>query len=177
MSGENIDKIISDGARRLHIDELSRMRLRYSVLEKSIPALSGVGIREILKLKLPRDVKREAVEAQGMIKAHELYFSSFAGGICRCDRIKEHHTSENAFLYDIMREALPFGEGFCFLMMGRSGVYHFLTKMPCEAFIKPFATPVLALDLYEHAYFIDYGFEREEYLKRALSFWNLTLIK
>ena len=177
MSDGNIEKIVSGGAHRLHAEELSRMKLRYSVLEKSVPAISGAEIKELLHQRLPRDVKKEALEALGAIKAHELYFSSFAEGICRCDKIKARYTSENAFLYDLMREALRFGEGFCFLMIGRGGVYHLLTKTPFEAFVLPNATPILALDLYEHAYFIDYGFEREEYLKRALSHWNLTLIK
>ena len=177
MSFGNIGKIVSDSAYRLHAEELSQMKLRYSVLEKSSPNLKGAEIKEVLRRKLARGVKREAIEALGAIRAHELYFSSFAVGICKCDKIRERYASENAFLYSVMREALPFGEGFCFLMNGRDGVRYLLTKSPYEAFINSYEDPILALDLYEHAYFIDYGFEREEYIKRALSLWNLTLIK
>ena len=35
-------------------------------------------------------------------------------------------------------------------------------------------TPLLAVDLFEHSYFIDYGFEKEKYLSSALSNLNLS---
>ena len=37
-------------------------------------------------------------------------------------------------------------------------------------------TPCLAIDLCEHAYFWDYGFEKEEYIRRAIEHIDLLKI-
>ena len=107
---------------------------------------------------------REAFGLDVQIRSHELYFSSFRRERIPCARIKEGYRSENSFCFSLMEYARNFRFGFLYIY-------------PCKRFPfvgfgmdeKYLSRAVLAVDLWEHAYFLDYGFDFEAYLKAALS--------
>ena len=58
-------------------------------------------------------------------------------------------------------------------------VYRFGEKIEvreCTDFVSAqrYAAPALAIDVCEHAYFMDYGFDRERYLVSALPYLNVA---
>ena len=97
-----INAVISESALALHTEYLKTLRLKYSVLEKSYPILSGRSAAQIAKIsKICIKDREEAMLLQCEIKLHELYFSSFGEGyrLSRC--IKETYGSEASFLYEL----------------------------------------------------------------------------
>lgn len=169
---------ISENTYRLHKEYLNTLRLRYSILIKSVPQLFELGINDIKKHRgIKSDVKEEAISVLSQIMAHELYFSSFAAVGTRSQAIRAAYGSENSFLYSTMRSALSFGEGYCFIVKSQNGIFALNTKSAKTVYLDSRISPVLCIDLYEHAYFCDYGFKREEYLNVALSHLDLKRLQ
>ncbi len=112
---------------------------------------------------------KEIARLDMQIRSHELYFSSFRRDRAPCARIKEGYRSENSFCFSLMEYARDFRFGFLYIY-------------PCKRFPyvgfgadeKNLSRAVLAVDLWEHAYFLDYGFDFESYLKAALSHLDFT---
>ncbi len=168
---------LSENAYRLHKEYLNTLMLRYSILVKSEAQLFELGISDIKKhRRIKADVKEEAIELLSEIGAHELYFSSFCAPGTRSDPIRTAYGSESSFLYSTLRGAIGFGEGYCFVVKSANGIFALNTKSPKEIYLNDRITPKLCIDLYEHAYFADYGFARKEYLTAALSHINLSVL-
>ena len=166
---------VSENTNRQHKEHLNELMLRYSILVKSIPELVGLDIHDIMRSgNVLRAVKGEAIGLLSEIEAHKLYFSSFAESGSRCLRLKEQYGSESLFLYSVLRGARDFGEGYCFVVKSFGKVYAINSKSPAEIYKNERLSAVLCIDLYEHSYFCDYGFNREEYLNAALSRLNLS---
>lgn len=175
---EQIMSFISENTYRQHKEYLNTLRLRYSILVKSEPQLFELGVSEIKKhRRIKSDVKEEAISMLSEIMAHELYFSSFGAVGTRSQAISAAYGSEGSFLYSTMRGALDFGEGFCFVIKSGDGIFVQNTKSPSEIYQNDRISPKLCVDLYEHAYFCDYGFKREEYLNAALSHLDLKRLQ
>ncbi len=158
----------------LHLSFLEKLKLKYSILEKSYEGIKGKTLVQIPKLRIPIDVREEAIATLSEIESHNLYFSSFSDKTYVCKEIREYYSSEEAFLYEIFEEAVKSKGNFLFVCRdGRGKPMIFSDKSFAELYQK--YKPLLALDLCEHSYFIDYGFDREEYLRRAVG--KLDLLK
>lgn len=102
------------------------------------------------------------------IKAHELYFSSFCEDRIRCDLICKSYGSENRFCFLLKEYAEK-----------RRGEFLYLYPLCRFPFVgygtedKLAYRAVLAIDLCEHAYFLDYGFDYLSYIEAALSHLDL----
>ena len=150
----------------LHKRYLEALKLSHSINEKSMPNIAGMSPREVMRCSIPTAVRNEVVANLLDIRAHELYFSSFCHRRKRVDAIRRYYSSEEAFLYDAF--LLARGEKFGFLVFytDTRGVPKFTVTEDCSSLLRIPAR--LAVDLYEHSYFLDYGFEREKYLRAAL---------
>lgn len=164
-----ISDFLSDRSIKLHKEYLEKLKLQYSILEKSFPSIVGKNISDIQRMKL-RD-KDEIISLRCNAKCHELFFNSFGKENQTSMRIRESYGSEAGFLYEIYAEAKNVESGFAFITVRRGrpevlfGGYTMLMKL-CE--------PLLVLDLCEHAYFLDYGFDKEEYVRSMLPYLNLN---
>ena len=150
-----------------HIDYMKNLRHKYSIIEKSYPALSGKDIFSCKGRGLPRSVRDEAEELMREYLSHKLYFSSFSKNLTPCEKIKKYYTSEDAFCYEVLSLARAFNGGFIYVFSGGSSPRILHSSKTPRVFERE--TPTLALDLSEHAYFADYGFERDNYLKSAVA--------
>lgn len=170
---QGILNFVSETAFAEHSAYLNNLKLRYSILKKSEAALSGLELSEIERHReIGGDIRREAIRLLSEIKAHELYFSSFSARGGKCPVLKKQYSSESGFIYELLKNSLNFLYGFCYVYKSRSGIYYECAEEPAQIFNK--CKPLLCIDLFEHAYFRDYGFRREEYLKNALSYLNLS---
>ena len=168
MGGEYMS-FLSECSLRIHKEYLNTIKLKYSILLKSEPKLLDLDVKDIQNNRaIKREIRSEAVEHLSEIKAHELYFSSFGEPCSRSDAIREAYGSESSFLYETMRSSLNFGEGYCFIVKGSRGIFSINTKSAKTVYLDAGILPLLCIDLYEHAYFCDYGFKREDYLNAAL---------
>lgn len=166
LTEENIKK---------HREYLEKLRLRYSVLKKSEPKLNEAGIKDIARLPIKQDIKKEAAELMSDIISHEVYFSSFSKMRTACPELRKKFSSENAFLYELFKMARAERCGFLYIYADRhGGITPVIDKTGEFLHIK--RKPLLAVDLFEHAYFSDYGFLREKYIENALAHLDLTKI-
>ncbi|MBO5906844.1 MAG: hypothetical protein J6Q85_01640 [Clostridia bacterium] len=154
-----------------HFSYLKGLRLRYSILEKSIPEIKGKSVCEIYRMRIKQEIKNEILPLINSIICHKIYFSSFSERPATCSKIKELYISEPSFLYELYEIGRSANGGF--LLIGRDGVAPRVTV--CSDFSASIPSGVcLALDLCEHAYFLDYRFAKEKYLKAMLQFLNLS---
>jgi superoxide dismutase len=125
---------------------------------------------EIVRLNLGRDIKDEALSLLWNIKAHECFFNSF----CHNQQANQiGKLSKEKFLYDLYTEALGRDYGFLFIFKDRHGNPRMNFSREYDgAFIK--YEPALALDLYEHTYFLDYGFDKKRFLKNVVMYLDLS---
>lgn len=151
----------------LHFSYLNDLKLKYSILEKSGVFQGGNKIKGNYS-----EVKKEAKNLRKEIDLHEIYFSSFAKNSPKCDFLKRFYSSKESFLYEIFVTAKHCESDFLIISRNKIG--------------KPFisnsddfsgVTSILALDLSEHAYFFDYAFNKDEYIKRALNYLDLSKLE
>lgn len=164
FSEENLD---------LHREYVRKLRLRYSILESFLPQLSGASPTDIFKLRLAKSDRYDALRLLSEIALHEIFFSSFCDRAhIRSDVLISRYGSEAAcfdVLYRLSRDATH-----GFLVIFENGDATVVTEYPGVFRRSP---PVLAIDLCEHAYFLDYTFDRERYILACLSRLNTGRIK
>ncbi len=166
LSKENINK---------HFEHLRQAKLKFSVLEKSFPEINGVYMNKLKSASIDRRVKNYAIWLLKYIKSHDLFFNSFSLARSRCDNIKKYYSSRERFIYEIFELAKSNDNGFVFAYIDRK-------RGPQISFSSDFAEPftkydpILALDIYEHTYFADYGFAKDKFLNNALSYLNVEML-
>lgn len=168
MRDSALKDIVSAESILRHKEHYRRLQLRYSVLVKSFPQLACAEVGEIFRLRLPPAVKRRAAEMYSDILAHKLFFSSFSENGARSKAVAAQFGSEAAFLYELARSVEESDHvGFLLVWVNarKTVEFAFATQIG-NAFSRE--SPCLAIDLWEHAYFTDYGFDRSAYLKAAL---------
>lgn len=175
MNKAVLREFLSEDNLNMHISHLKNEALRYSILEKSINKLSGLTIDEISRSGLKREERKEAISCLSYIESHKCYFDSFGHLRKRCDALRKYFGSEEKLLYEIFEIARHGDNGFLYVYIDNKGKPIIELASPHSAYTR--FSPVLALDLYEHAYFLDYGFEREKYLRSAISHLDIEKLE
>ena len=164
-------RFVSERALMLHREFLNSERLRLSVIEKSYPELMGKNIKQILRSAC--GCKNDAVRLKLNIKCHELYFSSFQERYSPSETVRLSYGSEASFLYELGRIAIATEEQFVFISSDRGKI---IVKDGGVGVVARFDKDTLVLDLSEHAYFLDYGFDKAAYVQNMISYLNLSVL-
>ena len=167
-----LTEFLSDGAIALHREYIRQKRLKYSIIESYLPRIKGAGVKDILRLGLTRRDRADVLALLPEITLHEIYFASFSDTrYVRSEAVSHIFGSEAAYLNHLFALTKNYDRGF--LTVSRDGTASVVTD-PFDAFVR--GEPILAVDLCEHAYFLDYGFDKERYLISCLSYLDLTKI-
>ena len=161
---------LSEANVALHKEYLRTLKLKRVIFEKSYSGISDVGFKREYELNIPRSEKDELFELNRKIISHELFFSSFGASGRRCEAVKNAYGSEAKFLYVLLCGCLESRGEFMYIFLDKNGEIRFT-----DDYRKLKVIPKIAVDLCEHAYFYDFGFDRHEYLRKALS--RLDLLK
>ena len=149
----------------LHREYLENCRMRLSILAKSGYNISEMRYPELRRAKLG-NARDEILSLAREIHLHEIYFDSFDKGGESAECIKPKYRTVASFLYELERAAMAADGGFL-LVTNERGSVEFLHN---TSIIAPMRCKIcLALDLAEHAYFLDYGFDKLAYVRAALS--------
>jgi Fe-Mn family superoxide dismutase len=143
--------------------------------------LEGKSLEELLTqdLLLPTVQADRVRNAAGAVYNHELYFDSLQnhretpplnrlvgvlitvyGSLSRFKRLLVEAA-----------EGLP-GSGWIWLVIERNGGPHIVVTQDNEVVSLHAVQPIFTVDLWEHAYFLDYQFNKEAYLDTWFSFLN-----
>ncbi len=168
------DSFLSEENINEHKHYLEKMKIKYSVYETCNKAIANVDIKGLNRMRLGED-KKDVVNLKSKILCHELFFTSFAAEPYSSSHIiRKKYRTESSFLYDIYTRGCNLDIGYIILYVVKGNIGVFFGNEICELFLK--TTPVLCVDMYEHSYFSDYGFEKEKYLEKALARWDLTKV-
>ncbi len=173
MIPENMLLFLTAENIKSHMDYMNTVFSKYMIYEKSISALSGKTAREISKMRLKSDEKREILSLLTEYLSHKTYFSSFAKNNTRYPEIKKYFTSEDDFCYQVIERARHEADGYIYIIKDKKGAPHIVHSSECRDIYINY-TPTLALDLCEHAYFADYGYNRDEYIRRAATRMDIS---
>ena len=152
---------------QMYIDNLNRM-INGSHFE-------GLGIEDVVRKAPEGPLANNA----GQVFNHQLFFEQFLPS-----RDAKVPSGELLFLieqsfgsFDAMREKMNeeaksfFGSGWTWLMMNEVGEMKVLSLPNGDNPLRHGWKPILTIDLWEHAYYLDYQNRRVEYLK---NFWLLV---
>ena len=158
LSAENIKK---------HLEHLRTLRLKYSVLEKSVPEIAKRDILEISKLRISSQIREEATRLLWNIRSHELFFDSFTDRPTWTNK----EISREKLMYDILQMSYDKDYGFIYIYNDRNGRIKISHSIEYDGAFVTY-TPGLCIDVCEHVYFCDYGFKKDRYVGGALSYLN-----
>ena len=168
-------RFLDEESIKIHKEYTEDLRLKYSILEKSIDGIKGKSPRELLRMHLHKRDRDVTVELLSEIRLHTLFFSSFTDEENQASHsVRAQYGSEAALLNLLYKEGVGASRGgfLCLYRINNQISYsHALDyKM---LFLK--SEPLLAIDLCEHAYFFDYGFRKGDYLINALKHLKLSV--
>lgn len=120
---------------------------------------------------LVRELKVELARAVGGVKNHELYFAHLGGkggtpSGALLAQIEKDFGSYERWLADFKATGIA-ARGWAFLAWDRE-YGHLFNMIGDEQFLFPVwnAVPILAMDVFEHAFFIDYGTAKAAYIEK-----------
>ena len=163
---------LSERAVCLHKEEIEKQKLKYSVLEISIPEIYGCELKDILKKRF--SCKDELLSIKGEIICHGLFFASFGVPYQSSSAVRAGYRTEASFLYEVSQKAK--NDGIKFLVISKNDGKVNVTPISDFREIFKIKNPTLSIDLCEHAYFLDYGFLRDEYITGLLPYLNLSYL-
>lgn len=166
-------EFLSDEAIASHKEYLRQLRLKYAILEDGIKTIKNKDYEEITRQKLNYKDKLEVLSQLSEITLHRIFFDSFCDReYAPCELARLSFGSEAVLLNRIYSEcmALPYGFVGVFLERGQPVVLGDTDRVK----LLSRAIPRLAVDVCEHTYFLDYGFDKERFLIRALPYLDLN---
>ncbi len=170
MNNSVMREFLSEDNLNLHLSHMKTIGHRYSILKKSTEGLIANSVAEVKKCRIPASVKDEAISLFSYIEAHKIFFDSFAHISQRCNNVRKYFGSEERCLYEVLTLAKSNEHCFVYVYIDSKRRVRIEAAAPQE--IHTFS-PILAIDLYEHSYFYDYGFDKNKYLQSAISRLNI----
>ena len=172
---EFMEWFLSEESIALHKEYVRDLKLRYSILEKSIDGIKGKNCNEILSLRLERDCARDIMMLLPEIELHNMFFSSFSINANNTSSVvRKQYGNESEFLSEMYKAGMSLNHGFLAVLQNRSK----LEILPVFDYFDVVGKGrlVIALDICEHVYFSDYGFNKKAYLINAIRYLNLSRI-
>lgn len=119
----------------------------------------------------------------GGVLNHELYFANISPrknttptGVL-AEAIIQRYGSFDAFKKEFIRNAkLVVGSGYTFLVVGKNGLEIINTSNQETPYLYGF-TPIMAIDLWEHAYYLEYQSNRDAYIDNFFEIIDFDIVK
>ena len=158
---------LSDESIRRHREYREMLKRNYSYYQNGIPELSSVSPAELSRRKYRE--KEKIVALYNELKLHEIFFASFR------DDGEEHLSDLSpsmlaSFRYRLYDACMNAGGG-CVTVKRRG------KEIRIEE-VRDFYTSDadLAIDMCEHAYFLDYGFDKTSYVVSLIPRLRMSLL-
>ncbi len=165
ISGHTID-IHYGKHHQKYIDDLNRL------VEGS--SYSKLGLEEIIKAAPPGPIFNNAAQAWN----HAFYWQSLTSvssgpqGALRLAIEKQFGTVEKLQAEICLAAGHHFGSGWCWLVSDHDGALSVELTENAKNPLTTGKTPLLTIDVWEHAYYIDYRNERKKYLENLQTIMN-----
>ena len=164
-------EFLSERSILLHKEYLNSLILKSNIFEKSYRELKNEKNSDVIKSKIKNEEKRKYLTLIMKIKAHRIFFESFSNEYARPKCLKNDYSSAEDFLYKVRCAAEDEDSKFLYVVKNKDKI-SYLTVRSFTDFLD-MERVILAIDLCEHAYFYDYGFDKDSYIRAAVSRLNL----
>ena len=166
---------VSERNYAMHREWAEREALRLSVLLKDVGEVGAPYARVKLLCRRGK-IGAEAPELYASVALHRTFFDSFSP-YCNLPSAyaRSRFGSEAALINSLYTMALGQRCGFVALVKTKEGA-RAVGSERCSDILES-GEPLLAIDVCEHAYYGDYGFGREEYVRRALMHLDLARLE
>lgn len=144
------------------------------------PQFTGVTIEDILKNteNIPEEVRQLVINNGGGYFNHNLYWENMGTQFKSVPEGKLAEALNNAFSSFADFQKLfsdsgikLFGSGWTWLVKNRAGALKIVNTVNQDSPISSGLQPILALDVWEHAYYLKYQNRRAEYIQ---NWWNVV---
>ena len=121
--------------------------------------------------ELPAAIRQSVINNGGGVYNHIFYFNGMSGletrsqaGMLPSEIIRDFKSSEN-FFNTLKKQALSiFGSGYAWLVVDQSGRLKVVTSANQDTPIAQNLCPIMAIDVWEHAYYLKHYNERASYI-------------
>lgn len=174
-----LEPYIDEATMRVHHDKHHKAYMEKFVSAIQGTSLYGMAPDEILKdlAKIPKEIKPAVVNNGGGYVNHSLFWKIMgpgAGGTPKgklANAINEKFGSFDKFKEEFSNAAATqFGSGWAWLVVEDEGLAVLKTSNQ-DTPLSQGRTPILALDVWEHAYYLKYQNKRPEYIE---NFWKVV---
>ena len=167
-----IEAFVSEEALRLHKEHLEVLRLKYSVMEKSFPEIKNKSVDQIMRMR--QKYKEEILDVRSKIICHELYFASFGEAYQSSASLRKDYRSEPSFLYELFCAAKDGDDDYIAVFSDKNKIK--IKSLSKSTEILEIPNVLICIDLCEHAYFLDYGFDKKRYISNLLPYLNIAAL-
>lgn len=121
--------------------------------------------------KIPMDIRDDVLYNAGAVLNHELYFQNMnkkdnhkPTGSLKEAIDKEYGSFENFKEQFIKEASLLIGSGYTFLVLNKDKKLQIINMVNQDSPLSYGFIPIMNIDLWEHAYYLDYQNKRNEYI-------------
>lgn len=165
-------RFISEENYSMHVEYVNALKVKLSALTKIVPALDRPEALSAKRRTRDRELLN-GIKLIGEIRLHEACFKSFGEReFQRSVGAERAFGSSAELLGRLCKLAIGIPYGFVGVTVDKKRRIN-VFSLTDFAQLESSVTPVLAVDVCEHAYFMDYGFDKERYLKRALAYLSV----
>ena len=165
-------RFFSEEAVSLHKEYLRQARLRYSILEDGIKEIKNKKYVDILRQKMDKKDREDVLKELSDITLHKVFFSSFSQyEYAPSAYVRDAFGSEAELLNRVYSACMSQDFGFVGVGLVRGKIT--VVKDTDRVRLLSYCVPRVAIDVCEHAYFLDYGFDKSRYLMACLPFLDL----
>ena len=153
-----------------YVDKLNKVLEGYEKLTE------GKTLEEILfnVEKIPKEIRKDVINQGGGVANHNLYFSilskkpkKYPSGKLLIDINKKYGDIEK-LKEELSKRALnQFGSGYSWLVVNEKGELDLLSTSNQDSPLIFKMKPILAIDVWEHAYYLKYTYLRKKYLENV----------
>ncbi|MFP4567525.1 MAG: superoxide dismutase [Candidatus Woesearchaeota archaeon] len=170
-----------------YIDETTMMihhsKHHQAYVDKFNAAIKGSefenkSVDDILRnlISVSEDIRKAVINNGGGVWNHNFFWSILKKGVVMSDELKslleKDFGSVEKFKEEFTNAALTqFGSGWAWLVLDESGKLKVVKTPNQDSPISSNLKPVLALDVWEHAYYLKYQNKRPDYVN---NFWNVV---
>jgi superoxide dismutase, Fe-Mn family len=133
--------------------------------------------------KLPQDISAAIINNGGGVFNHNFYFEALTAPSTTspskrlADAIDKAFGSFDEFLAEFKKAAMAqFGSGWAWLVMDADEKLKIVRYANQETPLKDALKPLLTIDVWEHAYYLDYQNRRADYIDACIKLLNWDLI-
>ena len=158
-----------------YVDKLNK------VLEGYEKFTEGKTLEEILYNveKVPKEIRKDVINQGGGVANHNLYFSilsqrpkKYPSGKLSMEINKKYGNIEN-LKDEISKRAInQFGSGYSWLVVNEKGELDVISTSNQDSPISENLTPIIGIDVWEHAYYLQYKNNRASYIDNWMNVIN-----